>query len=127
MPDVDQSAIDELLQQAAAGEAAAPPEPKPYAAAPAPAAAWPPELRRLVSIEVPMIVLLAQRQMSLNEVMRLAVGAIIEFNKPADKDLELLVNNKVIAYGQAVKVSENFGLRLNKVGPVRETIQKLGA
>jgi flagellar motor switch protein FliN/FliY len=138
MGEVSQSAIDELLAEVAAGdaagvaaaeaEAAAPlAQPSSYASIEPGAANWPLELRRLVTIEVPVIVQLAQRRMSLNEVMRLAVGAIVEFHKPADQDLQLLVNNKIIAEGQAVKVGENFGLRLRTVGTIKETIQKLGA
>ncbi len=85
-----------------------------------------PELRRLLSIEVPMIVRLGQRRMPVAEVMRLAVGAIVEFGKSADDDLELLVNNKLVGMGNAVKVGENFGIKITKIGPIKETIKKLG-
>ena len=85
------------------------------------------EFQRLLAIEVPLIVLLGQRRMNVGEVMRLAVGAIIEFNKSADEEMELLVNNKSVGQGTAVKVGENFGIKVTSIGPVRETIRKLGA
>lgn len=84
------------------------------------------DVRRLMSIEVPVIVQLGQRRMTVGEVMRLAVGAIVEFNKSADEELDLLVNNKPIGSGHAVKVGENFGIKLTNVGAIKETIRKLG-
>jgi len=64
--------------------------------------------------------------MPVAEVMRLAVGAIVEFGKSADDDLELMVNNKLIGMGSAVKVGENFGIKISKIGPIKDTIKKLG-
>lgn len=86
----------------------------------------PTELHRLLSIEVPVIVRLGQRRMPVAEVMRLAVGAIVEFGKSADDELELMVNNKLIGMGNAVKVGENFGIKITQIGPIKDTIKKLG-
>ena len=84
------------------------------------------EYRSLLAIEVPIIVQLGQRRMTVGEVMRLAVGAIIEFNKSAEEEMDLLANNKPIGRGHAVKVGENFGIKINHVGSIKETIRKLG-
>ena len=96
-----------------------------HAAAPAGPPANP-ELHRLLAIEVPVIVRLGMRRMTVGEVMRLDVGAIIEFAKSAEEELELLVNNIGVGKGQAVKVGENFGIKLTKIGSLRDTIKKLG-
>jgi len=96
-------------------------------AEPTPKAAFSPEVRRLMAIEVPVIVQLGVRRMNVGEVMRFAVGAIIEFSKSADEELELLANNKAIGKGHAVKVGENFGIKLTNISPVKDTIRKLGA
>ena len=85
------------------------------------------DVRRLLAIEVPVIVQLGTRRMTVGEVMRFAVGAIIEFSKSAEEELELLANNKPIGKGHAVKVGENFGIKLTRIGSVKETILKLGA
>jgi len=84
------------------------------------------ELHRLLQLQVPLIVRLAERKMNLSEVMRLGTGAIIEFSKSSDQPMELLVNNKVIACGEAVKVGENFGLRIRQVGDVKQIVEALG-
>jgi flagellar motor switch protein FliN/FliY len=96
--------------------------------APSPPQASPtnPELDRILRLEVPLIVKLADRKMHLSEVMRLGTGAIIEFFKSSDQPLELLANNRVIALGDAVKIGENFGLRIRQVGDVKQVVQALG-
>lgn len=90
---------------------------------PAPA---PSELQRILHLQVPVIVKLAERKLMLSEVMRLGVGAIIEFFKSSNEPLELMINNKTIAIGEAVKVGENFGLRIKQVGDLRQLIESLG-
>jgi flagellar motor switch protein FliN/FliY len=84
------------------------------------------ELKRILRIEVPVIVKLAERKLTVAEVMRLGTGAIIEFFKASDEPLELLVNNKPIGVGEAVKVGENFGLKISQIGDVQQIIQSLG-
>jgi len=85
------------------------------------------EVERILRLSVPIIVKLAERKLSMHEVMRLGTGAIIEFFKSSDEPLELLVNNKLVAVGEAVKVGENFGLRLTQIGDVKHLIQSLGS
>lgn len=84
-------------------------------------------LQRILKIKVPVVVRLARKRLTLSEVMRLGSGAILEFNKRSDDPLELLVNNKAIGMGEAVKVGENFGLRVTSIGDVQEKIQAMGA
>ena len=91
--------------------------------APTPAHA---ELKRILRLEVPVIVKLAERRLMLSEVMRLGTGAIIEFFKSSEEPLELLINNKVIGVGETVKVGENFGLRITQIGDLKQIIKSLG-
>lgn len=84
------------------------------------------ELRRILRLQVPLIVKLAERKLTLAEVLRLGVGAIIEFSRGSDEQLELLVNNKPIALGETVKVGENFGLRITQIGDLRQVIRTMG-
>ena len=86
----------------------------------------PGELNRILQLSVPVIVKLAQRKLSLAEVLRLGTGAIIEFEKSSDEPLELMINNKVIGLGETVKVGENFGLRITQIGDVKQVIRSMG-
>lgn len=84
------------------------------------------DLQALLRLEVPVIVRLGGREMAMNEVLALAPGAIIELPKNAEEPLDLLVNNKLIGRGAAVKIGENFGLRISQIGDVRERIEAMG-
>jgi flagellar motor switch protein FliN/FliY len=77
-------------------------------------------------LEVPIIVQLGRKAMSLAEVMAFMPGAIIELPKRAEDELELMVNNRSIGTGVAVKVGENFGLQIEFVGDVRTRIEAMG-
>jgi flagellar motor switch protein FliN/FliY len=87
----------------------------------------PADLKSILQLEVPVIVVIAQRDMPVKEVLNLAPGAILELPKGADDDLEVMVNNKPIGAGRAVKVGENFGVRVTYVGDLEERIAALGA
>ncbi len=84
------------------------------------------ELKRIMQLEVPVIVKLAERKLPVSEVLRLGVGSIIEFVKSNDEPLQLMINNQTIAIGEAVKVGENFGLRIKQVGTVKQLVAALG-
>jgi len=84
-------------------------------------------LDRILRLEVPVVVKLAERKLLLSEVMRLGVGAIIEFVKSSNEPLELLINNKMIGVGETVKVGENFGLRITRIGDMKQVVQSLGS
>ncbi len=69
-----------------------------------------------LALEVPVIVRLAERSMRVSEVLELAPGSIIELTKSAESELDLLINNRPVGVGVAVKVGENFGLRITHLG-----------
>ncbi len=83
-------------------------------------------LKSILRLEVPLIVQIASRKMSMRDVANLAPGAIIELPKLAEEELELLVSNRSIGSGRAVKVGENFGLRVSRLGDVKERINAMG-
>lgn len=83
------------------------------------------EIQRILGLEVPVAVTLAQRDMSVQSILQIKVGTILEFDLPFNSDLILQVNNHPIGEGQAIKVGENFGLKLNTIGTVRDRIGAL--
>lgn len=86
----------------------------------------PADVEALKKLEVPVIVVLGRRQLPVKDVVTLVPGAIVELPKNAEEDLELQVNNKVIGLGRAVKVGENFGIRLTFVGDLIGRIEAMG-
>ena len=87
----------------------------------------PADIKAILQLEVPLIVQIAMRIMTVEEVTSLVPGAIIELPKPADDELELLVNNKAIGTGTAVKVGENYGLRVTYIGDLEDRIAAMAS
>lgn len=85
-----------------------------------------PHIERILALEVPIVVRLGTRTLRVSEVTALAPGSIIEIPKSADTELDLMVNNQVVGTGLAVKVGENFGIRISTIGDVAERVAALG-
>lgn len=84
------------------------------------------ELDTILKLRVPVIVQLGQRAMPVEHVLGLAPGAIVELQRTANTPLDLMINNKQIGQGTAVKIGENFGLSILNVGNVTERIEAMG-
>lgn len=86
-----------------------------------------PPLLHVLRLEVPLVVRLGERTMSVAEVTRLIPGAIIELPKSAEAELDLLCNDRQIGSGTAVKVGENFGIRLTFIGDLAQRLAAIQA
>ncbi len=84
-----------------------------------------PEVKSILRLRVPVIVRLGEKVMPLQDVMALGPGTIIEFPKLADEELDILVNNIAIGMGTAVKIGENFGLKVTDIGDPKDRIMAL--
>ncbi|HWB19408.1 MAG TPA: FliM/FliN family flagellar motor switch protein [Phycisphaerales bacterium] len=87
----------------------------------------PADVQSIMKLQVPVIVQIAERTMPVKDVLALLPGAIIELPKLADDQLEILINNKPVGQGEAVKVGENFGIRVRFVGDMTQRISALGS
>lgn len=86
-----------------------------------------PEIDAILKLEVPIIVLIGEHDLPVDHVLSLTPGSIIELPKGSDEELELLVNNKPIGVGQAVKVGENFGIKITAIGDARARLEAMKA
>ena len=80
----------------------------------------------ILSMEVPVIVKIAEKTMTVSSILKLNLGSVITFEKDAHQHVDLMVNNSTIGLGRPVKIGENFGLRIIQINDIRETIKSLG-
>ena len=83
-------------------------------------------LDQILSLRVPIIVRLAEKQLPLKEILKFNMGTVLQFDKDAYEHVDLMVNNSTIGLGQPVKIGENFGLRIVQIGDINHTIRSLG-
>lgn len=86
----------------------------------------PSDLDSILGLVVPVIVRIAERRLACDEVLKWQPGAIVELGKDADQPLDLMVNNVVVGRGHAVKVGENYGLRIEAIGDLKSRIDAIG-
>jgi flagellar motor switch protein FliN/FliY len=90
---------------------------KPIAPAASPPSARPLDpLARLRKIPVQLSVRLAEKRIPVSQLLTITPGALITFNKSCEDQLDLYVNNALYCRGEAVKIGEKFGLKINQVG-----------
>jgi flagellar motor switch protein FliN/FliY len=69
----------------------------------------------LRSVEMEVTAELGRTRMTLNELLSLTDGAVIELDRAAGAPADVLVNGRLIARGEVVVIDENFGLRITEI------------
>jgi flagellar motor switch protein FliN len=69
----------------------------------------------LMGVKLPIRVLLGRTQLSLRDITQLGNGAVVELDCSPDDPVEIIVNDRVIAHGEVVVVSGNYGVRVTKI------------
>ena len=86
----------------------------------------PRNIETLLKLQVPIQVILAEKDTHLEEVLNLTPGVIIAFEKSAEEKLDILVNNKKIGIGDTVRKGDRFGIQIAELLTVESTIKALG-
>lgn len=142
---IDQGEIDNLLDglddlsAAARPKGAPPPSGAPLSGGAAPAMSSAPpapslldkipptsSVARLLRIRVPLVVRLAERPMSVERIRKLSLGMILEFDRSVEDPLELLINDRPIGCGKAVKTGDYFGLRVQSIADSSTRVRAMG-
>ena len=69
---------------------------------------------------------LGRTSLMINELLQLGQGSVVELNKLAGEPLEIYVNGKLVARGEAVVINEKFGVRLTDIISPIERVKQLG-
>lgn len=76
---------------------------------------YPPNLEVLLDVPVKLTVELGSCQMSMRDVLQLAVGSVVQLDKLADAPVNLFVNQKLVARGEVVVVEDHFGIKVTEI------------
>jgi flagellar motor switch protein FliN/FliY len=80
----------------------------------------------LLDIPLEVSVEVGRSRILVRDLLQLQEGSLVELDKLAGEPLDLYVNARLIARGEAVVVNEKFGLRLTDVVSPSERIENLG-
>lgn len=79
----------------------------------------------LLDIPLQVTVELGRTKRTVQEILELSSGSIIELDKLVGEPVDILVNNRLIANGEVVVIDEKFGVRITDVLSPKERINNL--
>jgi len=84
------------------------------------------DLDFILDIPLELSVELGRTRMLVNDLLQLGQGSVVELNKLAGEPLEIMINHKLVARGEAVVINEKFGVRLTDIVSPIERVKSLG-
>ncbi|MGI6657754.1 MAG: flagellar motor switch protein FliN [Desulfobulbus sp.] len=84
------------------------------------------DLEFLYDVPLQVAVEVGRARILLRDLLQMGEGYVIELDKMAGEPLDLYINARLIARGEAVKVGEKFGIRLTEVVSQADRIENLG-
>jgi len=79
----------------------------------------------LMDVPLEITVELGRSKMSIQDLLALGPGSVIELDKLAGEPLDILINDRLIARGEAVVVNDKFGIRITDIVSRAERIARL--
>jgi flagellar motor switch protein FliN/FliY len=79
----------------------------------------------LLDVPLDLSVELGRSRMSIQDLLNLSPGSVIELDKIAGEALDILINGRLVARGEAVVVNDKFGIRISDIVSPSERIARL--
>lgn len=79
----------------------------------------------LLDVPLDLSVELGRSRMSIQDLLGLGPGSVIELDKVAGEPLDIYVNGRLVARGEAVVVNDKFGVRITDIVSPSERIARL--
>lgn len=79
----------------------------------------------VLDIPVTLSMELGRTRMSINELLQLNSGSVVELQRMADEPMDVLVNGTLVAHGEAVVIDDKFGIRLTDVVSPQERVKRI--
>ncbi len=87
----------------------------------------PDNLEVILDIDMPLSVRFGEAVLSLDLLTRLGPGSLIELSRQPDDPVDVLINGRLVARGEVVVVSGNYGVRVTEVVSAAERLRSMGA
>ena len=79
----------------------------------------------IMDIPLQLTVELGRTKLLVRDVLQLNQGSVVELTKLAGEPLDVFVNSKLVARGEAVVVNDKFGIRLLDIVSPNERVDKV--
>jgi flagellar motor switch protein FliN/FliY len=79
----------------------------------------------ILDVPLEVSVELGRVRMPVRQLLSLTAGSVIELAKLAGEPLDVLINGRAVARGEAVMVNDKFGVRLTEIVSQSERVERL--
>jgi flagellar motor switch protein FliN/FliY len=76
----------------------------------------------ILDIPLQVTVRLGCARLPISDLLELGGGSVVELDRIAGEPLEVLINNKLVARGEAVVINDKYGVRLTEIVSPTERI-----
>ena len=84
------------------------------------------DLEFLYEVPLQVSVEVGRARILLKDLLQMGEGYVVELDKMAGEPLDLYVNGRLIARGEAVRIGDKFGIKLTEVVSQSDRLEKLG-
>lgn len=80
-----------------------------------------------IVLEIPVTLSLeiGRTRMRIADLLKLSTGSVIDLNKMVDEPLDILVNGRLVAQGEAVVIDGKFGVRVTDIISQQERLKNI--
>lgn len=82
-------------------------------------------LELILDVPLGVSVELGRVKMPVRQLLSLTAGSVIELAKLAGEPLDVLINGRPVARGEAVMVNDKFGVRLTEIVSQSERVERM--
>ena len=68
----------------------------------------------ILDVNVRLSLEIGRAQVTIRDLLKLAPGSVVEFERPAGDPLDVLVNDRLVAHGEVVMVNDRYGVRFTE-------------
>jgi flagellar motor switch protein FliN/FliY len=79
----------------------------------------------LLDVDLPVSISFGKTQLALKDVLKLTTGSIVELNRGVNDQVEVLVNQCLIARGEVVVVEGNYGVRIQQIASRQDRMRSM--
>lgn len=79
----------------------------------------------LLDVDLPVSISFGKTQLPLKDVLKLTTGSIVELNRGVNDQVEVLVNQCLIARGEVVVVEGNYGVRIQQIASRQDRLRSM--
>lgn len=79
----------------------------------------------LLDVTLQVTVEVGRARMTIQDLLQLGQGSVVELEKLAGEPLDIFINGKQVARGEAVIVNEKFGVRLTDIISPEDRVENL--